>query len=115
MKEMICIVCPRGCRLTMDEHGEIHGNFCRRGAIYGKQEATAPMRILTTTVALYSESDICRLPVMTAHEIPKEKMDAVIAALKDVKVKAPIRMRQVIVPNILDLGVDIVATKEVLK
>lgn len=115
MKEMICIVCPRGCRLTMDEKGEIHGNFCRRGAIYGKQEATAPMRILTTTVTLYSEEDIRCLPVMTEHEIPKEKMDAVMEALRHVKVKVPVQMRQVIVENILGLGVNVIATKEVRK
>lgn len=115
MKEMICIVCPRGCRLTMDEQGEIHGNFCRRGAIYGKQEATAPMRILTTTVMLSSKDDTRCLPVMTEHEIPKEKMDDVMEALRHVKVKAPIQMRQVIVENILGLGVNVIATKEVLK
>lgn len=27
MKEMICIICPRGCHLTVSENGEIHGNF----------------------------------------------------------------------------------------
>ena len=37
MKELICIVCPRGCRLTVDENNDyaVTGNSCKRGEVYG--------------------------------------------------------------------------------
>ena len=38
MKELTCIVCPRGCRLSIDEKLNVTGNFCPRGANYAKDE-----------------------------------------------------------------------------
>ncbi len=113
MKEMICIVCPRGCRLTMDEMGNIHGNFCKRGETYGKQEAIHPKRIITSTVDLESKTGLKRLPVMSEREIPKEMMMEVMKEIRLVKVKAPITMHQVIIENVLNLGVDIIATRSI--
>ena len=50
-REMICIVCPVGCHLTVDEETlEVTGNRCPRGAKYGKKELTNPTRMLTSTV-----------------------------------------------------------------
>ena len=30
-KELVCIVCPRGCHLTIDENNNVTGNSCPRG------------------------------------------------------------------------------------
>ncbi len=40
MKELICIVCPKGCHLQVDEQNDyqVFGNSCPRGAEYGKNE-----------------------------------------------------------------------------
>ena len=40
MKELICIVCPKGCHLKVDEENgcAVTGNGCPRGAEYGKNE-----------------------------------------------------------------------------
>ena len=40
MTELICIVCPRGCHLQVDEANgyAVTGNSCPRGAEYGRQE-----------------------------------------------------------------------------
>ena len=107
MKEMICIICPRGCHLTVSENGEIHGNFCPRGITYGKQELTHPMRTLK------SQSGLLRLPVRSEQDIPKEKLMEVMEILQKIEVKAPISMHQVIVENVLNLGINIIATREV--
>lgn len=41
MANIICIVCPKGCRLTVDENTlAVTGNGCPRGAEYGKNELT---------------------------------------------------------------------------
>ena len=41
--EKICIVCPKGCRLSISQDGDkinVSGNFCPRGVKYAQQELT---------------------------------------------------------------------------
>ena len=45
-KELTCIVCPRGCRLTIDDNLNVTGNSCPRGAQYAKDEMTNPKRMI---------------------------------------------------------------------
>ena len=53
MKEMICIVCPRGCHLKIDENTlEAQGNTCPRGEEYAKNEIVSPMRTITGSVGI---------------------------------------------------------------
>ena len=54
MKELVCIVCPKGCRLHVDEENDyaVTGNGCPRGAVYGHNEIKNPTRVLTSTVRL---------------------------------------------------------------
>ncbi len=113
MKELICIVCPRGCHLKIDEEGQVEGNFCKRGETYAKQEAVCPLRMVTSTVALLSKSGLARLPVITSGEVPKDKIFEIMKKLYNVEVKAPIKVGDVIIKNILNLGVDIISTREV--
>ena len=44
MTELICIVCPKGCHLKVDEEKDfaVTGNGCPRGAEYGKKGAHEP-------------------------------------------------------------------------
>ena len=83
MRELICITCPKGCHLKVDEENDykVTGNGCPRGAIYGKKECTHPTRVVTSTV-------------------------------KIVVVKAPVHREDVIVHDICGTGVDLVATKD---
>lgn len=115
MKEIICIVCPKGCHIQYDENTDEFSNFiCKRGPEYAKKELTNPTRILTTTVEI-DNAIVSRLPVVTSKDIPKTMMFDCIKALSDVKVCAPIKVGDVIVENILGLDVDIVATKTIEK
>lgn len=73
MANIICIVCPKGCRLTVDENTlAVTGNGCPRGAEYGKNELTHPVRVVTSTVRVEG-ADICRCPVKTAAACPRRK------------------------------------------
>ena len=112
MKEFICIVCPKGCHLQVDDDGNVTGNSCIRGEKYGKQEATDPKRTLTSTVKIKSKI-IRRLPVITSGDIPKDKVKEVVRYLDNVEVSAPIKVKDVIVSNVMDLGVDIVSTRTI--
>lgn len=118
MKEMICICCPLGCRMTVDDSDlsniKVTGNTCPRGKKYAEEEVTAPKRMVTSSVRVKG-GRIAMASVKTAEAIPKERIFDALALLKDVEVPAPVREGDVIVPDILGLGVAFVATKSVDK
>lgn len=114
MKELICITCPRGCHLKVDDNLNVTGNFCPRGAMYAKAELTHPVRTLTSTVKINSKvSD--RLPVKSARPLPKELIFKAMEEINKVTMNAPISIGDVVIKNIFDTGIDIVATKDILK
>lgn len=112
MKELICIECPKGCRLTIDDQLNVTGNTCIRGKTYAINEMTCPKRVLTSTVVINSKI-VSRLPVMTENEIPKEKMFDIIKALNDVRVKVPVKCRDIVIENVCDTGVNVIATRTI--
>ncbi|HAY61277.1 MAG: DUF1667 domain-containing protein [Acidaminococcaceae bacterium] len=117
-KVMNCIMCPMGCELTVTmEHGKfvsVTGNTCPRGAKYAEQEVTDPKRMLTTTVRIQGAL-LPLLPVVSADVLPKGKVADCIRFLRQVEVEAPVQAGQVVVPDILGLGVDIVASRAMEK
>lgn len=117
-RELTCIGCPMGCTLEVriEEDGgiEVAGNTCGRGDSYARKEVLSPARIVTTTVRIDGAAEKV-LSVKTKKEIPKDKIFACAAALKKVQVKAPVYAGDVLVENIADTGVDIIATKTVLE
>ena len=112
MKELTCIICPRGCHLVVDDELNVTGNFCPRGAIYAKNELTNPTRTLTSTVRVISESEVS-VPVKSKEPLPKGKIFDAMKIINKTCVKAPIRIGDVVVKDILGTGVDIVVTKNV--
>lgn len=115
-RSLICIGCPLGCAMTVEiNEGQVvsvTGNTCKRGDDYAHKEITNPTRIVTSTV-MVEGSDHPTVSVKTKSDIPKSKIFDCVKALKGVTVKAPVHIGDVIVHNIVDTGVDIVATKEV--
>ena len=112
MKELICIVCPKGCHLQVDESRDyaVTGNGCARGAAYGKAELTNPTRVVTSTVCV-AGAQLPRCPVKTDRAIPKEKMFEVMERIAAVRAKAPIAVGQVLVDDICRTGANLVATR----
>lgn len=111
-----CIVCPMGCELliTLKDSTEVikvAGNRCNRGEGYAIREITDPRRVLTTTVAVEGAAEPL-LPVRTVEAIPKGRLFDAMEVLKSVRVKAPVEAGQVIVENLLNLGVDVVASRD---
>lgn len=112
-KEYVCIVCPNSCRLTVsDDSGEITvtGNTCKRGLDHGIAEFTQPMRMLTSTVAV-TDGLLPRLSVVSSDVIPKDQLSACLDELYKVSVKAPVNCGDVILANVQNTGVDIIASK----
>ena len=112
MKNVICITCPKGCHLTVDEDNgyAVTGNSCPRGAEYGKNELQHPARVITSTVRIIGAAGP-RLPVKTDRPLPKEKMFQCMELLNGITALAPIHVGQVLAANILDTDVNIVASK----
>lgn len=116
--EKICIVCPRGCRLTIkkDENSPrgytVEGNTCKRGEDYGIKEVTNPTRVLTSTVVL-KNSSLKRLPVVTKGDIPKEKMFEAMKVINKVVAYAPINEGDIIIENLLDTGVNLISARSI--
>ena len=113
---LICIGCPLGCPLTVEMEGDevkaVSGNTCPRGDAYARKELTNPTRIVTSTVRV-AGGGLAMVSVKTASDIPKGKIFDCVKALKDVEVKAPVKIGDVIVENVAGTGVNIIATKNV--
>ena len=112
MKELICIVCPKGCHLKVDEENgyTVTGNGCPRGAEYGKAELTNPTRVVTSTVRC-SGSMLPRCPVKTAGAIPKGMIFEIMKALDEVELTAPVTVGQVVIENVCGTGVNVVSAR----
>ncbi|MDL2253012.1 DUF1667 domain-containing protein [Ruminococcaceae bacterium OttesenSCG-928-I18] len=112
MTELICIGCPKGCLLHVDEENDhaVTGNGCKVGATYGKKELQNPTRTLTSTVCIRG-AEIPRLPVKTDREIPKALLLDAMSLLDNIVVQAPIILGDVILQNLLDTGANFVASR----
>ena len=113
MKELICIVCPKGCHLKIDETDgyRVMGNSCPRGEEYGKNELLHPTRVLTSTVCIEGGLHQ-RLPVKTSAPIPKGMMMEAMKELDGLCLQAPVKSGQVLIRNLLGTGADIIATRD---
>jgi CxxC motif-containing protein len=118
-ENIVCIGCPLGCRTTLriDHHGDvvkITGYKCKAGRQYVLEEYRNPVRIFTTTV-LTEKSLRPLLPVRTNRPILKSKLKEATLTLVRVKAKPPVKVGQVVLPNLLNSGVDVVATDDLFE
>ena len=115
-REIICTICPVGCNILVEGEGEnilsITGNECNRGLEYAKNEFSHPVRILTTSVKVTGSSTPL-LPVRSNKPIPKELIMDCMKVIKEVKVKAPIKSKDIIIADICGSGADIIATASI--
>lgn len=116
IKEFVCTICPNGCILKVQIENEkvvsVTGHTCPRGEVYGKEEAINPMRILTTTIRVLGGS----LPVVsvkTNGRILKSLLFDAMKQCNQVSVTAPVKIGDILIKNVLDTNVDIVATKNI--
>ena len=111
-KDLICIICPRGCSLRAEigERVTVTGNACPKGQEYAINECTNPVRTVTATVRVSNRSN-CMASVKTATAVAKDKMMDVMAVLRSTKINAPVKIGDVILQDVC--GADILITKDV--
>lgn len=112
-RELTCIGCPMGCLVTVELDGDaitdISGYTCPRGKTYAEKEVTNPTRIVTSTMKVVGGKRE-RVSCKTASDIPKDKIDDVMRAINAAEVQAPVVIGEVLIRDIADTGVDVVAT-----
>ncbi len=111
-RELICIVCPRGCALEVefDDDGRIagiSGATCKRGVTYAENECTHPVRTVTSTVKCEGGGIVS---VKTSEPIPKERIFDVMREINRTRAKNDTKIGDIIIENVLGLGSDILAT-----
>ncbi len=114
-REMICIVCPAGCRLTVnysnDNEPIITGNGCNRGITYATNEITDPRRTVTTTIAVKNRGIRC--PVKSDKPVPKKDIDVLLSMLHKINMDPPVKSGDIIISNFDNTGINILSTSSI--
>ncbi len=113
-RELTCIVCPKGCQLTVELEDKkvlsVEGYTCKRGLAYAEAECIAPMRTLTTTAAVVGGGVV---PVKTDRTIPKEMLFECMKAINEIRVPADAKLGDVVIENVLGTGANVITTRNV--
>jgi len=116
MKKLICIECPQGCRMKVDIKGgkvmRVFGNRCKKGKDYAVAEVEHPARILTSTVSARGLK-VKMVPVRSDKAVPKERIFDIMKVIRAYHLKKSVSCGDVLLENVLGLGVNIIATRNV--
>lgn len=116
VREFTCIMCPNGCDIeAVIEDGKVislEGNLCKRGAEYVEQEIVDPKRTIASSV-LVKNGELPLVSVRLDAPIPKGMIFDVMKEIAAVTLEAPVAMGDVVIENVLGLGSNVIATKNV--
>ncbi len=108
-----CISCPVGCRMTVTtqdgEVMEITGNQCKRGEVYARQESVQPLRMVTAVAPVIDSP--APVSLKTKSPIPKESIMPAMKQIRALKLHLPIHAGDVLLENVAQTGVNIIATR----
>ncbi|UCC18528.1 MAG: DUF1667 domain-containing protein [Promethearchaeota archaeon] len=116
-KDIRCIICPTGCLVHVENvNGEliIEGHSCKRGEEYAREEFVAPKRILTTTMQV-ENGFLPLIPVRSDKPIPKDRLEETLKEIAKIESKAPIKMGDILIENVLGLDINIIASRDLIK
>ena len=117
IRKMTCINCPLGCSIEVGINGDeiqVSGNKCKRGHEYGINEIKDPRRIITSTIKVLG-GDKPLVSVKTDREIPKKLIFEVMKIINKSSINGPVKIGDILLENILDTGINIVATSCALR
>ncbi|HAZ36452.1 MAG TPA: molybdopterin oxidoreductase [Clostridiaceae bacterium] len=114
MKTLVCIGCPNGCELSVEEKANdilVSGNMCPKGKEFAINEIKNPVRSVTSTVKTVYE-EVPRLSVRTNGEIPIKYVFPLMKLINTVEVDHPAKRGEVILKDVFHTGVDVIATSD---
>lgn len=113
--EYICIVCPNGCRLTVEPTPDgvvVKGNKCPKGEAYGRDEFLDPRRVVTAVVRTTDPDRPC-VPVKSDRPVAKNDINAVLRCIYGLQVALPVHRGAVCASDCCNTGISIVYTRTV--
>lgn len=120
-KELICVICPNGCQLQAEvQEGEqpvvtdVTGNLCDKGPEWARQEIVNPMRTIASSV-LVDQGDFPMISVRTDSPISLRNIFDVMKEIKAKRLRAPVKIGDVIIKKVSGLPCNIIATRNVQK
>jgi CxxC motif-containing protein len=119
-RSMICVICPNGCLLEVDYEEEkegiqikaITGELCKKGPKWAQKELVLPMRTVTSSV-LVEGGELPLVSVRTNTPIPLDRVLDLMEEIRKLKVKAPVKIGQVILEDPKGIKTQLIATREV--
>ena len=115
-RKVTCTVCPLGCEISVRMDGgkilDISGHSCKRGEKYARTEVTDPRRTLTTTMRV-RDGKSPLVAVKSEQPLPKDRLLRCMGEINKMVVRAPVRIGDTVIKDILGTGIDIVATEHV--
>lgn len=116
IRKFTCIICPNGCEISVSvENGKLQkweGASCPRGVEYVTQEIEEPKRNIATSVRV-ENGELPLVSVRLSEPIPKEKIFDVMDEIKKLRLTAPVFSGQILIPDVLSLKSDVIATKTI--
>lgn len=119
---LICIACPKGCRLTVRRADAassqaapepamvVEGNRCPKGEIYGREEVLAPRRTVTAAMRTGSDEYPC-VPVRTDRPLLRGLVRDLLRELYAGTVGLPVKIGDPVVKDWRGTGVSVVSTR----
>ena len=111
-----CIVCPNGCEIEAEYEGasvlSVTGNLCPKGKTYVTQELVDPQRTIASSVRV-KNGVLPLVSVRLTRPIPKDRIFDVMREINRCEVTAPVRIGEVVIPQVLGLDSDVIITKNI--
>ncbi len=115
-KTYTCIICPNGCEIAVEYEGtrllSCSGNLCKRGEEYVRQELLDPRRTISSSVIVQG-GDLPLVSVRLTKPVPRDRILDVMEQIRALQLSAPIAAGQVLICDILGLGSDLIATRNI--
>ena len=115
-KTYTCIVCPNGCEIDVEYEGRelctCSGNLCKRGEEYVRQEIRDPRRTIASCVRVEG-GELPLVSVRLTRPVSRDRIFDVMDLIHTLKLQAPVTAGTVVVPDILGLGSDLIATRNI--
>ena len=92
----------------------ITGQRCKEGIQYAQTEALDPRRMLTSSILVH-DGEWPLVSIKTTKPVPKKKIFSLLKEIQTTTVKAPINRGDILIHNIANSNIDIIATKTIKK
>jgi len=113
-ERLTCVLCPIGCELEVGraagERLDVRGNQCDKGLDFADEEILRPKRNLATSVPLAGTTSRM-VSVRLSGPVPRDMIFPILEAIAGLRPEPPVARGQVLIPNVLGTGVDVISTR----